>query len=482
MSTVLYFAMCSALSASKDLPGYSRKIISGDFKGALRSLNALQDKSDSALERSDLLPLCSLADVMLMTGEGEEAEESFRRAQKIMRNDKDMVRILSCRNTGWQALLAGRFSAALNCFLCNTEDTSASVAERIEAVVGASLTYYKLGQQAAAGDALGYARSFSEEQDDYRWNFLLDCVSLDFATHFRIRGSGNLQDHAFWHSSGLFGSTQLALDCEQRSAKLCSSLVEVPLLQARVKYLPELLALSEGCRGAYEKTLSHAQWASSQKFNKYSKDVRLEVAMSALAAGCVDLAKAAVETSPDYGVDTVSSRWNIDHLYCLAKIRQQQGKVNEALGLYHRYALDAIQCLRSETNAIKPLRNEVSAGANVPTDDVGARLPAKYRKAYRYIISNIARSNLSIQEVANHIGVTGRALQLVFKEHLGLSPSEVIRRVRMNGIRGDLLEQINSSSGILQTAVRWGVKSRSTLITSYRKQFSETPSETLQRS
>jgi AraC-like DNA-binding protein len=210
--------------------------------------------------------------------------------------------------------------------------------------------------------------------------------------------------------------------------------------------------------------------------------VKLEIAMATLAAGFVDLAAKAADVSHDQVKGAMPSRWNIDHLYCLAKIHQLQGSVKEAHSFYHRYALDAIQCLRTETNVIKPLRGETRSDAVAPTDDVGARLPAKYRRAYRYIISNIERSTLSIQEVASHVGVTGRALQLVFKEHLGLSPSEVIRRIRMEGIREELLGNASFSEGILQTAVRWGVNNRSTLISSYRKQFSETPSETLQRS
>lgn len=482
MAAILYFAMCSALSASSELENYTRKIVAGDFSNALRNLNVLQDKPDSTLVRADSLSLRCLADVLLMLAEGEEAEETYRRAQKSMGNDKDAIRIWSCRNTGWQALLTSRLSAALNCFLSNIEDTSTSVAERIEAVVGISLTYYKLGQQTAAFDALKYGQSFVHEQNDVRWEALLECMLLDFSVHSRIRSASNLHDHVFWHSSSLLSVGQAIIENSQMYTKLCMDSECMPLLQARMKYLPGLQDLSEGRRAAYEVAMCHAQWANSHKFARYGKDVRLEVGMAALAGGYVEFAKAAVEAPADSSQDSLSSRWNIDYLYCVAKIRQQQGKVNEALGLYHRYALDAIQCLRAETNVVKPFRHETTIAVFAPTDDVGARLPAKYRKAYRYIMLNIARSNLSIQEVANHIGVTGRALQLVFKEYLGQSPSEVIRRVRMNGIREDLLEGSSTTKGILQTAVRWGVNSRSTLISGYRRQFAETPSETIQRS
>jgi AraC-like DNA-binding protein len=34
---------------------------------------------------------------------------------------------------------------------------------------------------------------------------------------------------------------------------------------------------------------------------------------------------------------------------------------------------------------------------------------------------------------------------------------------------------------VIETAARWGIRNRSTLVTSYRKYFRETPTETLAR-
>ncbi|NIF99764.1 hypothetical protein F3J18_31625, partial [Burkholderia sp. Ax-1720] len=41
-------------------------------------------------------------------------------------------------------------------------------------------------------------------------------------------------------------------------------------------------------------------------------------------------------------------------------------------------------------------------------DDVSARLPAKYRRAYRYVLDNLDRADLSVREIATQIGVTER--------------------------------------------------------------------------
>lgn len=454
----------------------------GEFRPALKYLSALQDKPDGMLDDSDAVPLRAMADVQLMVGEYEEAEESYRRVQRAMRHDKERVRVESCRNTGWQALSQNRFSAALNCFSRNAGDLAALVTERIEAMVGVAMTHYRLGQQSAAVDTLELAKTMAMELPDPRWGQLLDCVFADFGTHARIRASGHLRDHAFWHSAScLIGSGTSTEAFRGQLVALGQTLKHMPLMKARVAYLPELLSLCDGRRSAYELAYDHANWARVQQFSDYYRAVKLEIALTVLAPGFVDLAEKAMDTTHDRCGNPSTQRWNIDQLYCMSKIRQQQGKVSEALELYCRYALSAIQCLRTETNVIKPLKPEMRSDASSPTDDVGARLPAKYRRAYRYMTENIDRSSLSIRDVAVHIGVTERALQLVFKEHLGLSPSEVIRRLRMEGIREELLDNANPSGGILETATRWGVTSRSTLISSYRKHFSETPSQTLQR-
>jgi AraC-like DNA-binding protein len=115
-------------------------------------------------------------------------------------------------------------------------------------------------------------------------------------------------------------------------------------------------------------------------------------------------------------------------------------------------------------------------------DDISARLPAKYRRAYRYMQENLNRHDLSVREIAAEVGVTERALQSAFKNFLGLSPTELIRRQRMERIRAELLsDSLESERSVLRIANKWGVQNRSTLVSGYRKEFQEAPSETLDR-
>ena len=105
-------------------------------------------------------------------------------------------------------------------------------------------------------------------------------------------------------------------------------------------------------------------------------------------------------------------------------------------------------------------------------------MPARYRRAYRYLIENLDRAELSVRQIAAQIGVTERSLQLAFHKHLGMTPAEVIRGQRMQRIHADL-SAASSQDSVLAVATRWGVTSRSTLAQRYRQSFSKTPSETL---
>jgi transcriptional regulator GlxA family with amidase domain len=150
--------------------------------------------------------------------------------------------------------------------------------------------------------------------------------------------------------------------------------------------------------------------------------------------------------------------------------------------LYSRYALTAMQCLRDASRALTPYTQRSRHQGEVLDDDVAARLPAKYRRAYRYLLGNLERNDLSVREVAAEIGVTERALQSAFKNSLGATPTEIIRQQRMARIHAALQSGgAQSEQGVLDVASKWGVQNRSTLVNGYRRQFNEAPSETLKR-
>jgi transcriptional regulator GlxA family with amidase domain len=70
---------------------------------------------------------------------------------------------------------------------------------------------------------------------------------------------------------------------------------------------------------------------------------------------------------------------------------------------------------------------------------------------------------------------------MTFKSSIGMTPGGLIRKLRLEGIREELLSDARVNASIVDTASRWGVKSRSVLAKGYRRQFHESPSETMYR-
>ena len=89
------------------------------------------------------------------------------------------------------------------------------------------------------------------------------------------------------------------------------------------------------------------------------------------------------------------------------------------------------------------------------------------------MMDHLTDEHLSVRQVAAHVGVTERALQLAFRTHLGVTPAEMIRTRRVERIHGEL-QAHGGEAGVLEIASRWGVKNRSTLVHNYRSRFDDT--------
>jgi AraC-like DNA-binding protein len=184
------------------------------------------------------------------------------------------------------------------------------------------------------------------------------------------------------------------------------------------------------------------------------------------------------------------SRHGMELAYCMARLHQHQGRAVDALRLYRRHTQLAVLALRNEGGPKKTPRfldlPQSAAPGSAPAPLPGApagdatrmRLPLRYRRAYQYILEHLNDEHLSVRQVAAHVDVTERALQLAFRSHLGVTPAELIRACRMERIR-DELSQEAGGRGVREVAARWGITNRSTLSNSYRAHFDETPSKTL---
>lgn len=91
-----------------------------------------------------------------------------------------------------------------------------------------------------------------------------------------------------------------------------------------------------------------------------------------------------------------------------------------------------------------------------------------------YINSHIRDPKLSVQMVAERIGVTTRYLQLLFAE-AGECVSEYIKRERLRGCLLDLRDAGFDRQSITQIAFSWGFNSAAHFSSSFRKEFGLSP-------
>ncbi|WP_153099971.1 helix-turn-helix transcriptional regulator [Paraburkholderia hayleyella] len=478
MFSGVYFALSSGLALRRQLPAFCQAMLDGEPQRAWCFVDDVLERNRK-FEAQDDVRLVAAADVSLLLGSAQDAEELYRRAQKRVVGNDSRLRSLSCRNTGWQLMMRERYGAMANCFSRMSRDASPEPGETLEALLGLALAHHQVGRQGEADATLLHAAQLADRHDEPLWRQVVGLLAREFEVQLQIRNATLLSDHAFWRSAGtaaMCGPAERAVLTQQLSA---TGVSETPplLLTQRHAYLEQLAQLAQGealPNGALLALLHQPPGASApgQIFL-----ARLDVLLAALAGGHDELADTVLAKLASTETDRHARRCNFDYLYCAAKVASRQGDAVQALKLYSSYASEALRCLRNEAPTLGPLQRHSRQAP--PTDDISVRLPPKYRRAYRYIVDNLERSDLSTREIAAQIDVTERALQLTFKRSLGMSPGSLVRRLRLDGIRDDLLNEDCTDASIFDTASRWGVKSRSAFAKGYRKQFNESPSETL---
>ncbi|MEW6343436.1 MAG: helix-turn-helix transcriptional regulator [Paraburkholderia sp.] len=475
MSASIYFAVASTLSSADAASTLFTKMLAGQFRDASAIAAAHADREQGSAG-PDYASLQNYADVQLVLGRYEDAEDIYRRAQKSIRSEHGPMRAALSRNAGWQAFFQSHLSTALKCFKRVDDDADASLELRLESLVGSVLVLFQFGRLDGVRSRLEMLGTLAADAADSRWRRLAEVLRADLLAQYRMRSSAQLADHIYWHSAIL----------ELRAADLCEASPALPentptiaALARRAEYLTHLQALSTGSHAGLGQIDTHLRWSQSAGLDDYHRELRLEVALAALAGNAPNVADTMLRMFGDGAMHgSQHAHWYMEYLYCQSKMRQQQGRLQDHSQMYARYALMSIKHVRADSVAMPAA---ISERASAPADDISARLPGKYRRAYRYLIEHLERPDLSVREVANHIGVTERALQAAFKTHLGYTPSQLIRSRRMEHIRDELLADDTHASSVLEVANRWGVQHRSTLLNGYRKQYNEAPSETLSR-
>ncbi|MFI6582865.1 AraC family transcriptional regulator [Embleya sp. NPDC050493] len=104
--------------------------------------------------------------------------------------------------------------------------------------------------------------------------------------------------------------------------------------------------------------------------------------------------------------------------------------------------------------------------------------PPAVRRAME-IIEGHAAEPLTVEDVAEAVGVSVRALQEGFRRHLETTPVSYLRVVRLNRVRAELTAAAPGTTTVTDVAYRWGFFHPGRFAIAYKEQFGEHPSQTL---
>ncbi|MEN3533679.1 AraC family transcriptional regulator [Microbispora sp. ZYX-F-249] len=97
------------------------------------------------------------------------------------------------------------------------------------------------------------------------------------------------------------------------------------------------------------------------------------------------------------------------------------------------------------------------------------------------LIEAHAAEPLTVEEIAEAVGVGARALQEGFRRHLETTPMRYLREVRLERVHSELTVQDPGAATVTDVAYRWGFVHLGRFALAYRRRFGESPSETLRR-
>jgi AraC-like DNA-binding protein len=106
--------------------------------------------------------------------------------------------------------------------------------------------------------------------------------------------------------------------------------------------------------------------------------------------------------------------------------------------------------------------------------------PRTVRRAVAFFDEHLAES-ITVADAARAAGVSVRALELGFREHLGRTPREHLRLARLAAARSALAAADPFGETVQSIARRWGFAHLSRFAQEYRRQYGELPSATLRR-
>lgn len=446
----------------------------GDVQEALRlGLGRLDRGAGGDLDRLAALGQV-LGQALLAAGRDEQAEELFQKQLRMYEGlPRAQVRWLSSMDRGFLFLHLNKPGRAAETFNVVADADDAPLALRVEALAGMAQAMQSMGEHRRAGRTLAFAMALVDAarapQAPALMMPLLTAIELELQVCRALRHYDDV------------AAAELPRDRDVRASLRASALAlaALPVVVARIGFLLALVshepapAGGEGVDGLFD----GVRWYRDRRLAPMEERARVEAALALLDRG---QARTAYDILGPLAIDDARQlhhRHAIELRYCASKLHAMNGRHSDALRCYRQHAQLSLARLRFELTRVPYSRFLEQQERAEQADADQLRLPPRYRRAYQYILDHLHDRALSVRRIAAEIDVTERALQMAFRANLGLTPAEVIRKLRMACIRTEL-QQMAGRDSVLAVAARWGMANRSTLAHNYRQQFGETPSAT----
>jgi transcriptional regulator GlxA family with amidase domain len=110
--------------------------------------------------------------------------------------------------------------------------------------------------------------------------------------------------------------------------------------------------------------------------------------------------------------------------------------------------------------------------------DSSTEQPVLLRRAIAFIHDN-AHRDITLSDIAASVNVTPRSVQYTFRRHVGSTPLEYLRSLRLNRAHRELQAADPSVDTVMAIAGRWGFGHAGRFSSMYKRTFGTSPSRTL---
>jgi AraC-like DNA-binding protein len=461
-------------------PDMAALVVAGKLKQAVaHGREAFErNKRQPSPERDVLVGRVTVRSLLAM-GREEEAEELMRQMLKTYDSlPRKSIRCSMAIDQATFTLHLNKPARAAQMLVELADDAALPADARVEVLVLLGAAYLWMGRHTDAFHSLELANNMVAEFALHSIADVIALARLHLEVNVWLRSLDELNDHGHCSANdSVLKRLRPVADLDRLLLELSEKLGPTSVGAKHAAQMRAKLRAGMGLAGATQALLSEAALIDAGEMLGVAPKFRVDAAFACLAARSVKAAAELLNTLIYDEKKLTRHRFSGELTYCASKLHMHNGRHSDALRLYKLYSSTVLGTLRFEAATARAPRCLAVDLTKSTIDSAESRLPARYRRAYRYLIEHLDQAELSVRQIAAQIAVTERALQLAFHKHLGMTPAEVIRDSRMKRIHADLISA-GSKDSVLAVAMRWGVTNRSTLAQSYRASYSETPSET----